>query len=370
MHWTGEEFESRADLDKDFHKFYEERGWGVQPMGPGCLLSVQSDVVDSNTGVMGSQWQTAPPKAPLGSDDYYGHFDILVDKAQEEAETARKSKLKELAESLATIEESSAEWHKLRRQNISYSEPVRFVQLAHRLDNERTIDPGPHIDGRRVMGQIQDVRVGRDKDPNVETRDRFASAICALQRAKLLSKGEWQPGTIWGAECEPKSVWADEEDEEDEDADKDDTTRVKEDSDRTVPSTFHGFRARHSRPRVLGLGHHGYDDIYVKQRDGQHFTSNDVPTGPWQMRREGLLSLTSGGKAVQTISKAAALKTISPLFLKRSPGLNVDLRTILEQNEKASALRTALKAEAAARRAPGGDAAPPAKGTQASKPTW
>lgn len=398
VHWTGKEFESRADLDKAFYKFYEERGWVVQPM-PYGMPRLQSVRVNCDVGVIGSQWQTAPSKAPVWSDDYYGHFDILVHKTQEEAETARKSKLKELTESLATVEEGSAEWHKLRRKIISYSEPVKFVQLGPRLDNERTIRPGPHIDGRDIFGQMQDVRVGRGKDPNVETWDRFAPAIRAMQRAKVLPEGEWQPGTTWGVESEPKSVLADEEDEEDEEgADEDDATIANGGSDRKVPSTFHGFKPRYRRPEGFGLGHHGYDNVYLQQRDGVHFTSQDVPGGPWQDNPKAPMSFTCNGEIVATLSEAYALKPDNPLFDKRSYGPvhahTLDLKTRLQRNEKASMEKTAerkaqasrdaggdarnekvsmektAEGKAQASRPAGGDAAPPVAGSQDTPFEW
>lgn len=188
------------------------RGWNFGVAENGQIPRAESVVYDSEAGVIGTQWQTTPMNATVGSNDYYGHFDILVHKTQQEAEAARKSELEELNASVKEAPEGSAEWHRLKNKIASYSQPLRFVQLQPRLDTERS-DP-PHVDRRVPSGQLLDVRVGGDKDPNVETWDRFQPAIRAMQHAKLVPDGEWRPGTTWAEDQRLSASWADEEDED------------------------------------------------------------------------------------------------------------------------------------------------------------
>lgn len=53
--------------------------------------------------------------------------------------------------------------------------------------------------------------------------------------------------------------------------------------DEPSTSTFHGFLPRHPRPEGIGLGHLGYDAIYIRARDGLGYTSADVPNQEWDL---------------------------------------------------------------------------------------
>lgn len=377
MYWTGLEFEDLVQQDDAFFESCRRRGWVEQSIpgskyGSYVLPRLQSVVFNAGDEVIGRQWQTAPCTAPLGSDDYIGHFDILVHQTFDEAEAERKSTLAKLQEGFANAEEGSAEWNMLRNKITSYSQPVQFVQLPARMDNERP-RPGnkPHVDARKHLGQLQDIRVGGGKDPNVETWDRFAPGIRAMQRAGVLPEGEWKAGTTWGEQ--PTSVWADEEDDEEEEGDGAAAQSV---SERKAPSTFHGFKARHPRPRGLGLGHHGYDNIYIQQRDGVHFTSDDVPEGPWMNARNVPIQFTQNGKVMHITQP---LKEDNPAFDKFSAGDKAPLFKILKDAEdlaksKAENKRLADKFASNAPAGPSASAAPgpPAtgKGRVLDEPQW
>lgn len=328
--WTGLEFDDVREMDRAYYQYYEDLGKVKAPATSAnekkrpCFIT---KVFDPSHGEVGTEWRTAPSSGKLGDDSHEELFDICVKKSFEEAEEWRKERLAGFQEEIKGVAQGSPQWWKLQNKIKAYSQPLRRPFLAHRQDNEMS-DP-PHVDKRKAFGAPQDVRVRRGINPNVETDRRFEAPIRSMQKANVLpgEDGKWTPGTIWGPVA--STNWADDDEEEE------DVAAATGSSDRSAPSTFHGFHPRHHRPRLMGLGHHGFDDIFIKQRDGEHFTSEDIPRGPWNESRDAPILFETEDGSERHVAKTQ-LSEGSVVYDRKSVAFQKDLYTQVKENEKAN----------------------------------
>lgn len=259
--------------------------------------------------------------------------------SEEEAGKFRQEKLAQLQKALSDAKSGSAEWYRLQGKIRSLSQPRRPVRSLPRRGNEAT--QPPNVDPRKARGVLQDVRAGLGVNPNVETKDRFAPGIKAMQMASILpgQNGEYKAGTTWGPKAVVSSKWADQDEDEDDDWALGDWAKGKatiedpDNSDQKDVDTSHAFQPRHNRPRRAGLMYHGFDGVYLHQRDGKPFTSADVIGMPWKKQQDEFIQLTSEDVTEAHVVKGR-LEISNPVFNKQSAALQDDLKTILENHER------------------------------------
>ncbi len=219
-----------------------------------------------------------------------------------------------------------------------------FVPFV-RPDNEEHVTT---FDERQTQVAVFDKNC---PDPAKETLRRFGRGIELMKKTGAIPK-DWQGG-VWGPVAkgfdEPlDNNWGDE---------------VEEDLAAGVPdamatSTFHGFVPRLHRPNRFSLGHKGYDNLYLKQRDGEAFNSADAPVGEWvdllgsdipmssPTEKEIIKNALERGNPATPTARAHAVKPA---------------RQVLEENESRNAGNKA-RGGASAPRARGGASAPRARG--------
>lgn len=377
MLWSLEDFGGIEELDDAFYEYHEERGYVKVPVDlPNCRDTLQQRFEDSETGVVKREWQVAaPPRSEFLNHTYQELEFVGLFESKEEAEKFRTETLAQLQRELGDAKPGSAKWWQLKGKISSFSKPLRPALMLPRRDNEKS-DP-PHVDKRKARGVLQDIRVGLGVNPNIETEDRFAEAIRVMQGTGALpgKNGGWKAGTTWG----PKPVstnWADEEEDEGvswgvDDWGKTETAATDPSSDRKVVDTHHAFLPRHSRPRRIGLGYHGYDEVFRHQRDAVPFTSKDLTKTAWRTERDTtFIHVPEDETKVYVVDER--LDGDNPAFNKRSAALKDDLKTILENHEKVKeqkkpnlAMRGARKPASAPAPAPA-----PAKQPQLHDPHW
>lgn len=352
MLWSPDDFETTDEMNRAFYAFYEERGYARAPAtAHSARDGLQQIVWDPEMGNKGSEWQTAPTSRTqfdLGTDSYQEMFIIENFRSEEEAEEFRIRTVAELQQALSHTTPGSAEWWRLQGKIKSLGQTMRRHQLLPRRDNENA-DP-PYVDDRKPRGVLQDVRVGGGLDPNVETRQRFAPAIKAMQKADILPgrNGEYETGSIWG----PKGGTNMTPKLDDDDNCLDDTAATElPDSDRKVVETNHAFLPRHHRPRRIGLGYHGYDEVFRQQRDGVRYTSSDLMKTSWRQGRDTPMCFASEDDTEAHLVENR-LKSGNPVLEKHSAALKDDLKTIVENHEHESKQREQKRSAATATRGP------------------
>ncbi|ROW02302.1 hypothetical protein VSDG_02351 [Cytospora chrysosperma] len=211
------------------------------------------------------------------------------------------------ASSLPELERQRLEWLNVAMEKLQKaregpdrpekSQEVQDLQREARrlwLPLQQFVPPlrqGNEADGfldERVCEQPKDVAAN---NPIRDTLYRFKPAIERMEKfgvfgtEEVVEDGEkvtvnrtWKQGDTWGPKREGSAEGPSE--------------------DYRTP-TFHGFLPRHNRPNRIGLGHLGYDDVYLRARDGIWFTHEDVHGRPWrQSRRDTLRFVSDQGSEV------------------------------------------------------------------------
>lgn len=99
---------------------------------------------------------------------------------------------------------------------------------------------------------------------------------------------------------------------------------VSETDDATAPAsiydhhtpTFFGYLPHHSRPKLLGRGFHGYDDVYDLQARGVKLDKNNVPPRPRRVMdlQEDLTFLREDGTAGMRVDARAEISADNPIM--------------------------------------------------------
>lgn len=359
--WSQNDLESVQDMDREFDKFYEDLGETKLPATQrGFRSRLQQTTWEPNSGVVGHEHQMKPapaaahaPEAESGSPTHEETFFTGCFKSEDEAMVFRARSLATLQEAQRGVEPGSQLWQRLQGRIASFTHPTKRLEQGPRLHNENTVPP--HVDPRRPFGTLQDVHVGGGRNPNIETPDRCLPAIKVMQIARILpgQNGEYKAGTTWG----PTGASA---------ADLDD-------SDRKVVDTHHAFIPRHYRPHRIGLGYHGYEEVFRHQRDGVPFTSADLTKTSWNQDRNGPIQFVrEDGSLARTVNQP--LRHDNLALEKQSTAFKDDLKTILENHERAKQHKNQLKRKRAATEAAepsaSAPAAPPSTQPQLWTSTW
>lgn len=317
--------EGREEQDRLFVEYYKKRGFVYDEEKKVFLPRAHNYWTEYN----GETFFTSKPvqEGGFGADTYDEDFVTYTAPASALPELNEK-RLKDLAEAR----------EKLARAQQAPDGPDK-AKTVRGLEKEVRLLVNPLEQWvPTIMDEDLDTREVEEPsdidgdDSREETMSRFGhilermSAVGALGTVdvpgpdgKMVKQNRtWANGEVWRPESESKDweAWADDE---------------------PPMSTFHGFIPRHPRPDGIGLGHLGYDSVYIRSRDGLGYTSADVPDQVWDQPLDAPIVFETHDGEQWVIDRP--LEKDNPVFGGRDP--SKPLSQILAEEEAANADKAA-----------------------------
>lgn len=324
---------------RDFFDHYKQKGWEFLGDDDLILERARPTAHHPKFACNGETYFVSRPQkiGGFGSDLYEEDFSVYTGTMAQlphiEAEREKELETAKAELQIAAVEAQGADKDRkvrgLQAQIRRLEAPLEVFMPPLRIDNE-------HL----KFAETRKTDLPKDITANNAPRDtlhKFKLTIELMEAAgafgeeTVMEDGEevtvnrkWKEGDVW----RPKPENPDEEALWDEE----------------LSSTFHGFMPRHSRPRWIGLGHLGYDNVYTRSRDGESYTSKDLPDRQWNTSDTAPIVYKPKQGNTSTVQRSSRDVGLGSQSANVKP-----LRQILEENEKANANKTAQRARTNAR---------------------
>ncbi|ROW08568.1 hypothetical protein VPNG_06220 [Cytospora leucostoma] len=322
--WSKEKYEEDPDaMKRDFLHYYKEKGWAMLTAEGAGFVPAAHHPGAEYAGE--TYFRIKPVQEGNSSSDTYDEDFIVLKRpvsALPQLEEQRKGRLAGARRRLQQLRDEpdragkAREVLELEREVRRYQNPFEQWRPPIRMDNElndfrdaRKIDQPKDIAGNNSVRDT--LHKFKPVIERMESVGAFGKEVAEVDGKRVELNRTWKEGDKW----RPKSIaWADEVPSDDE-----------------ATSTFHGFYPRQNRPNRVGLGHLGYDEIYVRSRDGEFYTADDLTDREWSESRADSIEFVSTDGNTFTVD--TQLSSDNPALDRQLP-TSKPLRQILEENRQ------------------------------------